>query len=119
MRSKKISLTYKGRKLNFEAGLCEGASQGVGLIFKSRDTRPLLFDFEEPTRLAITSVFVFFPFLAIWLDDKDKIIEKKIVKPFTMAVRPKRPFTRLLEIPINQKYFKEIEILLESSLGDK
>jgi len=70
-----------------------------GLMFRTRKTRPLLFEFNNDTRMAIHSFFVFFPFKAIWLDENGKIIEQKIVKPFTFSARPKKPFRNLLEIP--------------------
>jgi len=71
----------------------------LGLMFRTRKTRPLLFEFSRDTRIAIHSFFVFFPFKAIWMDEKGKIIEQRIVRPFTFSVRPKKPFRKLLEIP--------------------
>jgi len=72
----------------------------LGLMFKTRKTQPLLFEFPKDTRIAIHSFFVFFPFKAIWMDEKGKILEQKLVKPFTFSVRPKKPFRKLLEIPL-------------------
>lgn len=78
-----------------------------GLMFRRRKNCPaLLFEFSKPTRLKIHSCFVFFPFIALWLDDKNKIIEKKIVMPWRISVSPKEKYSKLLEIPLDKKYEK-------------
>jgi len=71
----------------------------LGLMFRTRKTRPLIFEFSKNTRMPIHSFFVFFPFHAVWLDKNNKIIEQRKAKPFTFCVRPKKPFRRLIEIP--------------------
>ncbi len=86
--------------------------KGIGLMFHSREKCPaMLFEFSEPTRLRIHSIFVFFRFVGIWLDDKNRIIEKKIVKPFRICLRPRKPFYKLVEIPVNEFYKTKIESL--------
>ena len=47
--------------------------------------------------------FVFFPFLAIWLDKKDRVLEWNVVKPFTTLVKPRQPFVKLIEVPLSSK----------------
>jgi hypothetical protein len=54
---------------------------------------------------------VFFPFVAIWLDDKNKIIDLKVVKSFNFSVSPNKSFCKLVEIPINNKYKKIVKLL--------
>jgi uncharacterized membrane protein (UPF0127 family) len=81
-----------------------------GLIFTRKEkVKTLLFKFDKERIISIHSLFVFFPFVAIWLDDKNNVIEKRIVKPFRLSVMPKKPFSRLIEIPINRKYLKIIK----------
>jgi uncharacterized membrane protein (UPF0127 family) len=88
-----------------------------GLMFKSRrKSVPLLFEFSKPTKLSIHSFFVFFPFVAVWLDGDNKIIEVRIVEPFSLSIAPKREFRRLIEIPINQNYQEICEILVEQKV---
>lgn len=77
-----------------------GKEKYIGLMFKTRKTIPLLFEFKEDVNLSIHSYFVFFPFRIIWLDKDDNVIEEKIVKPFTLSVRPSKSFRKILEIPI-------------------
>lgn len=81
-------------------------------MFKSRNSGNLLFEFKKNTGISIHSYFVFFPFLAIWLDDKNKIIEWKVVKPFTFRIKPKIKFRRLVEIPINGENRKIISLFV-------
>jgi len=79
----------------------KGIQKYIGLMFRTRKTKPLIFEFSKDVIMAIHSFFVFFPFKAIWLDKKGKVIEKRIVKPFTFHVCPKKAFRKLIEIPIN------------------
>lgn len=102
---------YSGKKkIRINTEIC--TNFGVGLMFKSKNTRALLFDFKRPAREALTSLFVFFPFVAVWLDDKNKILDVKVVKPFRFAIFPKKPFHKLVEIPINDDYSKEVALLV-------
>lgn len=81
-------------------------------MFKRRQNAgALLFEFKKPVNLGIHSFFVFFPFVAVWLDEEDKVIEIKVVKSFTMSVEAKRPYRKLLEIPMNEKYKKKTKLL--------
>ena len=57
-------------------------SRGIGLMFRSFKTKNLLFSFKKDVGLSITSFFVFFKFLASWLDDKNNVLEFKVVRPF-------------------------------------
>lgn len=86
--------------------------KGIGLMFRTSDTDILLFSFKKATRASITSCFVFFPFLALWLDDKNKVIESRIVKPFRLRIAPKEKFCRLVEIPVNSKNMKNIDFFV-------
>jgi uncharacterized membrane protein (UPF0127 family) len=107
--SKKIKIKNVKKLSEFE--------KGIGLMFHSREKCPaMLFEFKKPTRMRIHSLFVFFKFAAIWTDDKNKIIEMKIVRPFRLSVSPKKNFYKLIEIPLNSEYKKEIKALFKNSL---
>ena len=84
-------------------------------MFKKKTTENLLFECNEKTRLRIHSYFVFFDFLAIWLDKENKVLEWKIVKSFTSNVKPKRSFFKLIEIPFNKKN----EEIIKSFVGKR
>jgi uncharacterized membrane protein (UPF0127 family) len=104
---KNIKVGFKGKKFNIEARELSLPGQFIGLMFKSRETDSLLFN--RGGRWSIHSFFVFFPFLALWLDEKNNVVEYKIVRPFTSYVQPKDKFAKLVEIPINEKNNKIIE----------
>lgn len=76
------------------------ANKFLGLMFRTRKTNPILLEFDEDTNIPIHSYFVFFPFKAIWLDKNNKVIDKRIVRPFTFSVKAKKPFRKIIEIPL-------------------
>ena len=106
----KVSFRYKGKEFKINARRCSFFSSG--LMFRSRDTVPCLFEFRKDSKFKISSLFVFFDFLAVWLDEKDKAVEVRRVRPFTFSVSAKKPFRKLIEIPFNSKYGSEIKSLV-------
>jgi len=111
----KIGLVYKGKKITIhDVEKVSKFKEGIGLMFHHREKCPaMLFEFKEPNKMLIHSLFVFFKFGAVWLDDKNRIVDKKIVKPFRLSVSSKKPFYKLLEIPLNKKHKKEIKVLFK------
>src|SRR3990172_150149 len=85
--------------------------RAIGLIFQKRENAEiLLFEFAKSTKTPIHSMLVFFPFFAVWLDGKSRIVDIKVVPPFTISVVPKQEFVKLIEIPLSQKYSSLTEI---------
>ena len=74
-----------------------------GLMFQTKNIENLLFEFKKETKMSIHSFFVFVPFLAVWLDKKNRVLEIKIVKPFSISVGIKKSFSKLIELPFNNK----------------
>ena len=110
---KKISFEHNGKKIDLVAKICVGLERGSGLMFKFRNwASALLFEFNRPVTMALTSLFVFFPFVAIWFDEKNRVLDLQIIKPFKPLIKAKKPFTRLLEIPLSHKYRRVIEKLV-------
>jgi len=97
---------YKAKGIKIEVKRVGLFSKGIGLTFRTSKTKNLLFDFKRDTRMSITSYFVFFPFLAIWLDDKNRVIHKEIINPFRFNVAPKKAFRKLIEVPVNKRNSK-------------
>ncbi|HOW36967.1 MAG TPA: DUF192 domain-containing protein [Candidatus Pacearchaeota archaeon] len=93
---------FRNKKSKIKLKRLNELEKGIGLMFKSRKTQNLLFEFENPTRIAIHSFFVFFPFAAIWLNEKNEFIEGKIVYPFNFYVAPQKSFYKLIEIPLDK-----------------
>jgi len=98
-----VKINFKGKIINIEAKKLSKLGRISGLMFKNKQTNNLLFSFFEAERSDIHSFFVFFSFLAIWLDSKHKVIDFKIVKPFTFLVRPRTSSRFLVELPLNDK----------------
>jgi len=111
----KIGLKFKARKIEIDnVKKLNKFEKGMGLMFRCRDKCPaMLFKFKNPTRMNIHSLFVFFPFVVIWLDNKNKVVDMKIVKPFRILVSCKKSFYKILEIPLNKRYQKQIKFLFK------
>jgi uncharacterized membrane protein (UPF0127 family) len=102
----KVGFSYKGKKIFLEVERVSFLGRIRGLMFRRREKAfPLLFEFKISGRRAIHSLFVFFPFLALWLDDKNRVISSEIVSPGRFSVCPKKSFFRLIEVPLNSKYY--------------
>lgn len=104
-RNLRIGLRHKNKKFFLKVKKCGYLDEIFGLMFQKRENaNALLFDFSGRNRLTLHSFFVFFPFLAIWLDDENQIMEIKLVKPFSFGISPPKTFSRIIEIPINSNY---------------
>ncbi len=80
-------------------------------MFRKKNTDALVFIFNKPTKAPIHSFFCR-EFIAVWLDDKNKIIEIRKIPSWKFSIKPKREFVKLIEIPINEKNIKIIELLV-------
>lgn len=109
-----ISFKHKNKKINLDVKSCNFIQRFVGLMFSRREkSKALLFDFKKPTKEPIHSLFIFYDFLVIWLNNKNNVINLKIIKPFTFFIKPKKPFLKLIEIPINSHYKETIKLLVD------
>ena len=105
MKYKKICFQYKKKDYKIEVKNCNFIQRFVGLMFiRKEKAKALLFDFGKNTNTPIHSYFVFFDFMAIWTDEFGNVLEVKLVRPFNLIVRPKKPFSKLIEIPLNKNY---------------
>lgn len=112
---RQIHFIYRKNKISLFAEECSFFRRFTGLMFSGRkNAKILLFNFKKPWKIRIHSFYVFFPFIAVWLDKEDNIIALKTVKPFTLSVSSKKPAFKLVEIPINERY-KEITSILTTS----
>ena len=108
----RVKIDYSGKKLELDARKTGFFSKGIGLMFKTKNTNNLVFEFNEDVSISIHSFFVFFPFLAVWLNDKNEVIECRIVRSWTFHVKPKNKFTKLIELPFNNRYKDNIQTLV-------
>ena len=111
MLKKRVGLVKGRRKLNLEVFECNFFEKGIGLMFsREKNAKILAFISKKRCHLSIHSFFVFFPFIAVWTDDKNKILCWKKVYPFTFCVSPPElGFFKLIEIPMTKKYSKKIK----------
>lgn len=94
-----------------------------GLMFRRKFDKALLFTLKKKTRIgaAIHSLFVFFPFDVVWLDENKMIVDlKESVKPFSLNIFPKKECNYILELPeglikkYNLKIGKKISLTYKS-----
>ncbi len=115
MKKKKIEIKLKNKKICLDIFECGFFELARGLMFRRREKAPaLLFDIDNLSGEALTGLFVFFPFYVLWLDEKNNVSEIKFVKPFTFYVNSKKPFSKIVEIPVSKKYSKIIKILVDN-----
>jgi len=73
--------------------------RAVGIMFRKKLERPMLFDFGRETKVSIHSFFCFISFDAVLLDKEGKVAEvKKNIRPFSYySFRKKGHY--LIEMP--------------------
>jgi len=81
----------------------KGWRRYIGMMFQLTPAI-LHFEFKEPNLIPIHSAFCR-KFFAIWLDERNNIIEIKLVKPFQFNIKPKKKFSKLIEIPFSLEIF--------------
>jgi len=107
-------INFKGRKVEVGVKRADSFGKVSGLMFKGSNTSNLLFEFGRKNFHSIHSLFVFFPFLAVWLDGNE-VVGCEIVKPFRFSVVPSKKFDRLVEIPLNLRNFGIVKFLVDKA----
>ncbi|MBI2043753.1 hypothetical protein HYT24_00110 [Candidatus Pacearchaeota archaeon] len=74
----------------------------TGLMFRTKNTSNLYFNLRGKN-ISLTSWFVFFPFLVLWVDERRKVVDFKVVRPFTMVINSQKKFHSIVEVPLNIK----------------
>jgi len=77
-----------------------GIQKYFGLMFRTKNTEPVTFEFEEDVLIPIHTWFVFFPCKLTWKDKNNEIIEERVVYPFKSNIMPSKPFKTLVEVPV-------------------
>ncbi|MDP7520631.1 MAG: DUF192 domain-containing protein [Candidatus Pacearchaeota archaeon] len=107
-----MKIYYKNKSINISVKKLSSFNRLIGLMFKSKTNDNLLFEFNKDVKMSIHSYFVFFDFLAVWLDKSNNVIEFKIVRPFSFMVKSKKPSSKFIEVPINNKNKKIIDFFV-------
>ncbi|MBI5803385.1 hypothetical protein HY448_01735 [Candidatus Pacearchaeota archaeon] len=95
-----MEIYFKSRKIKIQVE--KVSIYSTGLIFRTKNASNLFFN-TKGKNLALTALFVFFPFLILWIDKKNKVVDFKIARPFTTRITSKRDFYSIVEIPFNSK----------------
>jgi uncharacterized membrane protein (UPF0127 family) len=117
---KNVTFFHKGKRFSVDVKKCNLFEKGIGLMFSRREkAKILIFEFNKKRKIIIHSFFVFFPFVALWINEKNEVVDSKIVKPFVSYVSPSVKTNYLIEIPINKKNEKIVKNLFSvASVGD-
>lgn len=107
-----MEIKLKNKKIELKVKKVSELGKFIGLMFKTRNTENLFFEFKRQNKPAIHSFFVFFTFLAIWLDERGNVAEFEIVKPFTFSLSPRCSARKLIEIPINEKNKEIVQLFV-------
>jgi uncharacterized membrane protein (UPF0127 family) len=81
-----------------------------GLMFRGKETKNLMFEYTG----RIHSFFVFFKFLILWLDEKNNVVDWRVVRPFSLRVKSKKKFEKFVEIPLNKDNFEKFNFLFKA-----
>lgn len=77
------------------------SSKALGLMFKRKTDKALIFVFKKEKIVHIHMFFVFFPIDVLWLDKNKRVVQlKECLKPFKF-IRAKRPAKYIIELPVN------------------
>lgn len=110
---KKVIFNINKKKIIVNVKEMSFFGKAIGLMFSSKEkAKPLLFNFYDLSGESIHSLFVFYPFLAIWIDENNSVIDAEIVKPWRFSVKPEKKFVKLIEIPFNKKYSELIDVIV-------
>ena len=110
-----IKIKYSGKTIKLKIRRTGFFSKGLGLMFRTRGSDNLLFEFKKNSRISIHSLFVFFSFLAIWLDSRNNVLEWRVIAPFCLRATPRKNFRKIIEIPFNSENKRAIEFFLKNS----
>ncbi|MEM4625469.1 MAG: hypothetical protein QXJ28_01755, partial [Candidatus Pacearchaeota archaeon] len=81
---KKINILIKTKDKEIKIGNVVVASRigkFTGLMFSKKEkAQPILM---ENIKSPLHSFFVFFPFVAIWMDEENRVIKSRVVYPFS------------------------------------
>jgi len=106
----RVNFKLKGKNFSIGAKECRTFFQkGTGLMFQKKSL-PLLFIFDKLVNEAIHSFFCV-DFICIWFNN-GKVVDIQYVKPWKLYIKPKEKFDKFLEIPIGDKNFNKLKLLI-------
>ena len=109
----RIAPSLSNKNLFIQASKLNWLGHIRGLMFRSSKSENLLFNISSDKNPVLHSWFVFFPFLVLWLNDKNRVVEWKKVYPFSMGIKSSKKFSKFVEIPCNNKNKKLVRYFVE------
>lgn len=97
---------FSGKQIDVNVKRAGFLGKFFGLMFRSKNSSNLLFDFGESTRISLHSFFVFFDFLVLWLDDKNNVLDYQVCSPFMLRISTRKPFKKVIELPLNRNNYR-------------
>jgi len=98
--------TVKIKSLGIKAEKIEGVlGKIMGLMFSGK--RSLLFVFRKEQKAGIHMLFVFFPIIVVWLNEKKKITRCSVARPFISFPSGKGKY--VLEVPYDREIFEKLK----------
>jgi len=97
-----IIAKFRRKKLKLSVTKTNFFRRFFGLMFRTKNTGSLLFEFGRDVNFSIHSFFVFFSFLIIFLDSKNNVLNYDIIKPFSFF-KPEVKYRKFIEIPLNEQ----------------
>lgn len=108
-----MEIIYRSKIISVKVKEARGLGRIFGLMFRSSSTENLLFSFNRRVHLAVHSWFVPFSFLIIWMDEKNKVMEHRIVRPFSTAIWPSKPYAKFIEMPLQERNRKIAQFFVD------
>jgi len=88
-----------------------------GLMFEHRSdfNYALVMPLSQDSRIraSIHMLFVFFPIAVFFVDEKKRVVDKALLKPFALNYTPKKPCRYIIELPQEKFSCAEVGDLLE------
>ena len=77
-----------------------GLQKYFGMMFRTRNTEPICWDFGKEVDVKLHTFFVFFPVRIVWKDNEGNFIEDRIIKPWQHSQKPHKSFRYIEEYPV-------------------
>ena len=89
-----------------------------GLMFRRKENSPIIL-FNLPRKQSLHSLFVSFPFLVLWLDQENKVLEYRVISSLKFDISSKSDFNKIIEIPINKSNYSLVKSIVGKTFKKK
>lgn len=92
----------------------KGVGKYLGLMFRTRKARPVLFEFKESLFRSIHTFFVFQKLIVVWIFE-DGDVELMVVEPFYYNIEPEtnKKIKAIFEAPYDEDLLNVLEEMIE------